>query len=109
MTKTGSLFVARPKRPPSMLICAKCVRKADEGRLIKKGLKAELAQRAAAAGRRPGRLIETKCMGLCPKQAVTLASGATLSRGELLVVKRAGDVPAALERLLADERGRDPG
>lgn len=100
MTKTTTPLVARPKRPPCVLICAKCVKKAENGRAIRKAVKAELSQRAMAAGRRPGKLIETRCMGLCPKRALTLASGATLARGELLVVKGTADVPAALEALL---------
>ena len=100
MSDPVSLTVARPKRLPSVLICAKCLKKADDGRRVRKALKAGLAERAKAAGRRPGKLVETKCMGLCPKQAATLASGASLTRGELLVARRAADVPAALDLLL---------
>lgn len=100
MSKSASLRIARPKRAPCVLVCSKCVKKADEGRAIRKALKAALAERADAAGRRPGKLVETKCMGLCPKRAVTLASGATLARGELLMVKGAVDAAAALQLLL---------
>lgn len=83
-----------------MLVCAKCVKKADEGRAIRKALKAHMAETAKASGRRTGKLVATKCMGLCPKQAVTLASGITLSRGELLIVRDAADVRAAVVLLL---------
>jgi hypothetical protein len=100
MIKFAAPIVARPKRPPCMLVCAKCVKKADEGRAIRKALKAQLDQTAKASGRRSGKLIATKCMGLCPKQAVTLASGVTLSRGELLIVRGAADVQAAVALLL---------
>ena len=74
-------------------------------------MKTELGERAMRGGRRPGKLIETKCLGVCPKQALTLASGASLVRGELLVVKSAADVPAALDALLPSfrtERSGDP-
>ena len=100
MPITTKLYVARPKRPPCLLVCAKCVRKADDGKAIRKALKTELGERATRNGRRSGKLIETKCLGVCPKQALTLASGASLARGELLVVKKVADVPAALEALL---------
>jgi hypothetical protein len=99
MIKSTSPFVVRPKRPPSVLVCAKCVRKVDGGRAVRKALKAGLTERAEAVGQRPGKLIETKCMGLCPKRAVTLASGDMLARGELLIVRSAADVPVALELL----------
>ncbi|MDX7952885.1 (2Fe-2S) ferredoxin domain-containing protein [Lichenihabitans sp. Uapishka_5] len=98
MNTIPGVIVARPKRPLAVLICGKCVRKAGEGQAIRKAVKAALSDQATA-DRRPGKLVETKCLGLCPKRAVALAGGASLARGELLVVKRAADVPAAIEAL----------
>lgn len=99
MSTSAGISIARPKRPPCVLICAKCVKKVDHGRAIQKAVKAGLADRASATGRRPGKLVQTKCMGVCPRQGVTLASAATLGRGELLIVKRGADVPTVLDIL----------
>lgn len=97
----SGVTVAKMKRPSPILICAKCVRRADDGRAIRKALKDALALKGETVGRKAPRLVQTKCMGLCPKRAVTVASGATLARGEMLVVRRVSDLPEAVHVLCA--------
>lgn len=102
MRQSPALRVVKAKRPPGVFVCGKCLRKCGDRRSIWKALKSEMAKRADAAGQRAPKLVETKCMGLCPKQALVIAGGATLTLGELVIVKRAEDVPAALDLLSAE-------
>lgn len=85
------------------LVCGKCTRKLDggfggKGRTplakalrkcpgLGKGRKAEIG------------VIETKCLGLCPKNAVTVVD--TRRPGEWLVIDRGDDVGDLAARLLA--------
>ncbi len=84
-----------------ILVCRKCSRKLDGGygpdgedslpRELKRGLR--------AAGRRATcRVIETKCLGICPKGAVTVL--AARSPGAILTVPAGMDAAAVLARLL---------
>jgi hypothetical protein len=45
----------------------------------------------------------TGCFGLCPKRAVTAASGTTLARGEYLLLADEGQAAEAASRLTARE------
>ncbi|WP_420131477.1 (2Fe-2S) ferredoxin domain-containing protein [Rhodopseudomonas sp.] len=90
MPTKSSPIIARPKRPPPVLICGKCLSKIDGGKKIKQALKAELKQAAAAHGGKRPKLVTTGCLGICPKRAVVTASAATLARGEYVLV---GDRP----------------
>ena len=83
--------IVRPRRPPAILACGKCLKKAGEGRAIRRALKDALS----AAGDKPPRLARTACLGLCPKGAVVLASAATLARGEMVLVRNADEASAA--------------
>ncbi len=81
-----------------VLICGKCSKKLhggfgpDRGEPLSRTLKQALRQ----AGRRQAvRVIETKCLGLCPKGAVTVLQGT--APGALLTI--AGD--DGFETLLA--------
>lgn len=42
----------------------------------------------------------TSCFGICPKRAVVVASGATLARGECLLLANTSDAEAAAAILL---------
>ena len=89
-----------------VLVCRKCSKKLDGGfgpdggaplaRTIKQMLRQTGERRAV-------RVIETKCLGLCPKGAVTLLRGSR--PGEMLAVP-AGTDPAAL---FAEGYGRRSG
>ena len=57
-----------------ILLCGKCARKLDGGYGPNKGATLRSALRVAlkdAGRRRDVRIIETRCMGICPKKAVT--------------------------------------
>ena len=67
-----------------VLVCAKCAkrqgyRKGEASRRLKRALRD-----------RPGggkaRIVETRCLGPCPKRLLTLATPDSLSRGRLLLV-----------------------
>ncbi len=83
-----------------ILVCRKCSKKlhggfgADGDQTLPRALKTELRQ---TQRRRAVRVIETKCLGLCPKNAVTLlpasAPGALLT---IPVGTPAGEVLARL-------------
>ena len=92
--------VVRAKRSAFVFVCAKCVRKTEHGTSIRKALKAELKGQARLTGRRADKIVDTKCMGLCPKEAVAVTNGAMLIGRELLILKRPGDVPEAVSLLL---------
>jgi len=99
MPTKSSLTIARPKRPPLVLICGKCLSKIDGGKKLKQALKSELKQRAATQGGKRPKLVTTSCLGICPKRAVVTASAATLQKGEYVLVddaKRAGEAVAVL-------------
>ena len=96
-----SVVIARPKRLCPIFICAKCVRRAPDGKTIRKELTAAI-RRSDWAVRRPPKLVETKCLGICPKKAVVVASGPTLAAGTMLVV-REGDFGCAAIRILAGD------
>jgi predicted metal-binding protein len=99
MRPKSSPIVARPKRPPPVLICGKCLSRIDDGKKLKQELKAELKHAAATHGGKRAKLVTTGCLGICPKRAVVTASAATLGRGEYVLIddaKAAGEAMGAL-------------
>jgi hypothetical protein len=91
-------IIARSRRPDPILICKKCLRRWAGGDRIRGRLKRELKQRRT--GKKTSRLVAVNCFGICPKEAVVLASGRSLERNEYLLVSRPRQVEGALERLL---------
>jgi predicted metal-binding protein len=89
-----------------LLICGKCTRKLKGG-FGKKGkmsLRSVVKDRLKAIGRRGAvRVVETECLGLCPKRAVTVALGTR--PWELLTVPAGGDGAALVARLGAEGAG----
>ncbi|MCD0421925.1 (2Fe-2S) ferredoxin domain-containing protein [Rubrivivax sp. JA1024] len=104
MPTKSSLPIARPKRPPPVLICGKCLSKIDGGKKLKQALKAELKRAAAAQGGKRPKLVTTGCLGICPKRAVITASAATLAKGEYVLVEDRGEVEEAVRVLLKGDR-----
>ena len=99
--------IARPRRAPPVLVCRKCLKRCDDGRAIRRALKAELKQRSAdatgngAPGKlKPPKLVLTGCFGVCPKRAATLASAATLARGEFVLVQDESELRDAVDVLM---------
>jgi predicted metal-binding protein len=81
----SSLVTARLRRPPPVLVCRKCLGRAD-GKAIRKSLKSELKRRSEADGGKRPRVVLTDCLGICPKRAVVVASAATLQDGRYLLL-----------------------
>ena len=102
MPAKSSPAIARPKRPPPVLICGKCLSKIDGGKKLKQALKAELKHAAAAQGGKRPKLVTTSCLGICPKRAVVTASAATLGRGEYVLIEDRSEAAAAV-RVLIEE------
>ena len=96
----------KPRWGGIVLVCAKCVRKHDEGKAIHRVLKTEARRAAAAAGKRKIRVIKTACLGLCPKRAIVVGSPATLAEGDVLLVRTESEMAAALPRLVPGTRAR---
>jgi hypothetical protein len=91
----------RPHRPSPVLICRKCLKRAGNGRAIKRTLKAELKALSRTRGEKRPRVVMTGCFGICPKHAVTTTSGATLARGEFLLLADEEQAAAAAPQLTA--------
>lgn len=84
-----------------ILLCGKCSRKLDGGfgprakDTLREALRAELSARGR---RRQVRIIETRCMGICPKKAVTTVNASAPSR--ILTVPRKTKAGDALDLML---------
>jgi predicted metal-binding protein len=92
-----------------LLLCGKCARKLDGGYGLKskdtlrEALQAELSSRGL---RRQVRIMETRCMGICPKRAVTALSAS--EPGTILTVPRSTPAEQALKLLLRADRQPGP-
>lgn len=95
---SASPKLIRPRRAAPVLICKKCLKRSDEGREIRRALKSGL-KAARPDGTKAAKLVMTGCFGLCPKQSVVLASGASLQRQEYVLVESDAQVPRALTLL----------
>jgi predicted metal-binding protein len=88
-----------------VLVCGKCARKLDGGfgpkgnDTLKAAMRMELSERGL---RRQVRIIETRCMGVCPKKAVTALNAS--APGTILTVPRKTPVAEALTLLLDGDR-----
>lgn len=89
-------MTVRPRRPAPVLVCRKCLKRADAGREIKRALKSELKHRAKANGETRAKVVLTSCFGLCPKRAVVMTGGAPLARGEFVLVKEGDEAGQAV-------------
>ena len=83
-----------------LLLCGKCARKmkggfGEDGKdTLRTALRAELKARALG---RQTRVIETHCLGLCPKKAVTALNASRPDR--LLIIAKRTDAAEALAQL----------
>jgi predicted metal-binding protein len=101
MTLKSSIKTARLRRATPVLVCKKCLKRAEDGRSLKRALKSELKRGSHARTVRPPRVVLTSCFGICPKRAVVVASEATLHRGEYLLLddtRQTADAVAILTR-----------
>jgi predicted metal-binding protein len=103
MVKDSSLVTLRPRRPEPILVCRKCLKRAADGKQIKRALKSEVKRRSAAQASKRPRIVLTDCFGICPKRAVVLASGKTLHRGEYLLLAGHDEIDEAAAILMQSE------
>ena len=106
--------IAKLARAPfgeAVLVCGKCARKLGGGfgREGAHGLRRELKRAWKAAGR-PGKLrvVETRCLGLCPKRRQVVATGASLAAGRLWVVEPGEAASGVLARILPQPAASAP-
>jgi predicted metal-binding protein len=92
----------------TLLVCKKCSKKLDggfgpKGRTpLAKALRKHLGLKKGRKGR--AGIVEVKCLGVCPRGAVTIVDGAAL--GEWMLVKAGTDLDAIAEAIgLTDDRG----
>ena len=105
----GRLRVVRPRWGGAILLCGKCLKRHDEGKALRQHLKAVVKEQAAVRPtQRKIRIVKIACVGLCPRRAVVVASAASLSAGEVLLVRDAADITEALPRLLPGRPGLPP-
>ena len=90
----------QPRWSGAVFVCGKCAKRHDDGKALRRALKRALRDKAGAHHRRKLRIFKTECVGLCPKQAIVVASAATLVDGEVLLIRDERDVTAVSERLL---------
>ncbi len=83
-----------------VIVCRKCTRKLKGGfgKKQKHGLRSMLRDAAKAGGlRRTLRIVETGCLSLCPKRAVTLTT--SMRPGALVAVPEGASAEAVLDHL----------
>jgi predicted metal-binding protein len=92
-----------------LLLCGKCARKMDGGYgpkgkdTLRSALRTELSAKGL---RRQVRIIETRCMGVCPKRAVTALNAS--QPGTILTLPRKTPPENALALLLVRNCGLEP-
>jgi NADH:ubiquinone oxidoreductase subunit E len=86
MADKSPIVRLRLRRAGPVLVCKKCLGRMDGGGKLKRRLKSELKRRSSATKVKRPRLVLTNCFGLCPKQAVVMASAETLGRGEFVLL-----------------------
>ena len=93
----GRARTVRLRPRTTILLCGKCLKRQGNGKALRRAFKAE-ARAADPAGK--ARIVKVGCLGLCPRRTVVAASAASLSAGEVVLVRDASEVAAALQRLL---------
>ena len=103
MAKITSIVTVRSRREP-VLVCKKCLKRVPNGHKIKRALKAAVKQQSAAQPKRRPRVVLTGCFDICPRDAVVVASGATLQRGEYVLLADAGQAEDVAALLMPADR-----
>ena len=98
VTKCGPAKAASAPFAEIVMVCAKCAKRQGVGaKAVRGGLKRAL--KADRRGRKV-RVVETGCLGLCPKRSLTLATAGSLGEGRLLVLDPTLSAEAMLDALL---------
>lgn len=103
MAKITSIVTVRSRREP-VLVCKKCLKRVPNGHKIKRALKAAVKHQSAAQPKRRPRLVLTGCFDICPRHAVAVANGATLQRGEYVLLADADQADEAAAVLMPPDR-----
>jgi predicted metal-binding protein len=97
--ETRRLKSVRSDWSSTLLVCKKCSKKLDggfgpKGRTpLAKALRKHLGLKKGRKGR--AGIVEVKCLGVCPRGAVTMVDGA--APGEWMLVKAGTDLDAVAE------------
>ncbi|WP_208642258.1 (2Fe-2S) ferredoxin domain-containing protein [Methylobacterium terrae] len=98
VTKRGPVKAAAAPFAEIVMVCAKCAKRQGVGaKAVRGGLKRAL--KADRRGRKV-RVVETGCLGLCPKRSLTLATTGSLGAGRLVVIDPSLEPAAMLDALL---------
>lgn len=109
--EAGVKPAVRARWSRAVLVCAKCSRKLDGGfgrdgdRPLAKALRKHLGLKKGPKA--PAGVVETQCLGVCPKRAVTVVDAAR--PGEWLLVSPGADLDALAQKLGLAQAGRAPG
>ena len=100
---------AKTKIAEVVVVCAKCAKRQGlRPRAVRDLLKGAV-KHAARDGRLPGgtkiRVVESGCLGPCPKRALAVATGASLAAGRILLLDPGVKPEAALAAVFP---ARDP-
>lgn len=91
---------AKAKFCEIVVVCAKCAKRQGLGkRVLRDRLKAEMKR---TDPRRKLRIVETGCLGPCPKRALAVATGAGVAQGRILLVDPAAAPADTLRALLPE-------
>ena len=89
---------AKAKFSEIVAVCTKCAKRQGLGkRALRDLLKAEIRRTHT---RRKLRIVETGCLGPCPKRALAVATGASLAQGRILLIDPAAAPSDTLRAIL---------
>ena len=108
--ESATVRSAKTKIAEIVVVCAKCAKRQGLRPRDVRGLLKGAAKRAARDGRLQGRtkirVVESGCLGPCPKRALAVATGASVAAGRVLLLDPAAGPDAALAAILSV--GRPP-
>ncbi|MFE1600163.1 (2Fe-2S) ferredoxin domain-containing protein [Methylobacterium sp. ID0610] len=105
MSGIGDAQGRRPKAASApwndlVVVCAKCAkRQGSGGKAVRKDLKRAFKRTRPD---RKVRVVETGCLGLCPKRSLTFATAASLRAGRLVVIDPATEAEAMAQVLVPE-------
>jgi hypothetical protein len=102
VARNPKVRAAKSKIEEVVLVCSKCQKRQAVAKravrdLIKRGLK-------GAHPKRKVRIVETGCLGPCPKRALAIATGASLASRRILLLDPAATPDEAVAAVFPDFR-----
>jgi predicted metal-binding protein len=92
-----------------VMICQACEKRSKAPKKFGAKKVAHALSSALRRARQPKtRIVQTTCMGLCPKRAVAVAAGAPDGTVQVIAWRKFDDANAALQALLAAAVGANP-